>query len=236
MPAGGEVPGRNPGGRARGDACGHEPVPRFPPPAATCYAPPVRRRGSRFAAVPLAAAAALAGGCAAVTTTPADAPAGAVVVRTRNREAIWEKTVSVLHRFGFRTVVENKLDGTIETDYVVGSGLQEAFRRDSVGFANRLEDTLQSTRRRLIVTVRPSDPLSATPGAGGYRVSVRAFKEIEDVRGVVANTTGGATFQSDAPLDRDLQAVNGQFGPSAWVPLGRDAALERAILNALAGR
>lgn len=157
-------------------------------------------------------------------------------MRSQNREAVWEKTVSTLHRFGFRTVVENKLDGTIETEYVVGSGLQEAFRKDSVGLANRLEDTLQSTRRRLIVTVRPADPLSATPGAGGYRVSVRAFKEIEDVRGVVANTTGGATFQNDKPLDRDLRAVEGQFGPSQWVPLGRDPALERQVLNALAGR
>ena len=201
----------------------------------------MRRRVSRFAALPLAAACAAlpAGGCAAltaVTTAPPDAPAGAVVVRTQNREAVWEKTVSTLHRFGFRTVVENKLDGTIETEYVVGSGLQESFRRDSVGLANRLEDTLQSTRRRMIVTVRPADPLGAAPGAGGYRVTVRAFKEIEDVRGVVANTTGGATFQSDKPLERDLRAVNGQFGPSQWVPLGRDPALERAVLNSLAGR
>ena len=207
----------------------------------------MRRRVRRFAALPFAAPPVLVAlgagapalglsGCAAVTTAPADAPAGGVVVRTQNREAVWERTVSVLHRFGFRTVVENKLDGTIETDYVVGSGLQESFRRDSVGFANRLEDTLQSTRRRLIVTVRPADPLDPRPGATGYRVSVRAFKEIEDVRGVVANTTGGATFQSETPLDRDLAAVDGQFGPSQWVPLGRDVALERAVLNALSGR
>ena len=214
--------------------------PPFPPGPPRCYPPPVRRRVSRFAAVPLAAAVGLCG-CAAVTTAPADAPAGAVVVRSQNREAVWERTVSVLHRFGFRTAVENKLDGTIETEYVVGSGLQESFRKDSVGFANRLEDTLQSTRRRLVVTVRPADPLSATPaaltgGAGGYRVTVRAFKEQEDVRGVVANTTGGATFQNAKPLDRDLRAVDGQFGPSAWVPLGRDPALERAVLAALAGR
>ena len=196
----------------------------------------MRRRVRRLAALSFAAAAAGGAGCAAVTTAPADAPAGGVVVRSQNREAVWEKTVSVLHRFGFRTVVENKLDGTIETEYVVGSGLQEGFRRDSVGFANRLEDTLQSTRRRLVVTVRPADPLSPAPGAGGYRVGVRAFKEIEDVRGVVANTAGGATFQNDSPLDRDLRAVDGQFGPSQWVPLGRDVALERAIVAALAGR
>ena len=195
-----------------------------------CYAPPVRPAFARRC-LPLALLSAC--GCAAVSARP-DAPAGAVVIPTRNSEAVWEKTVSTLARYGFRPVVENKLDGTIETDYVVGSGIQETFRRDSVGLANRLEDTFQSTRRKLVVTVRPADPLR--PEAGGYRVTVRAFKELEDVRGVVANTTGGATFQTDKPLDRDLLAVNGQFGPSQWVPLGRDPALERAILNSLAGR
>ena len=185
-----------------------------------------------FALAPLAAC--LLAGCAAVAVRAPDAPAPAVVLRTQNSEAAWERTVSTLHRFGFRTAVENKLDGTIETRYVVGSGTQEFWREDSVGFANRLEDTLQSTRRRVVATVRPAGGFDgAGGGAAGYEVRVRAFKEQEDVRGVVANTTGGATFQNRNPLDRELQAVNGQFGPSAWVPLGRDPALEEAIVAAL---
>ena len=166
-------------------------------------------------------------GCAAVAVRPPDAPAPARVLRTNNPEAAWETTVSTLHRFGFRTAVENRLDGTIETVWVVGSSLQEPWRKDSVGLANRLEDTLQSTRRRVVATVRPVGP------TGGYEVTVRAFKELEDVRGVVANTTGGATFQNRNPLDRELQAVNGQFGPTQWIPLGRDPALEQAILARL---
>ena len=185
-----------------------------------------------LALAPLAACTCAAlSGCAAVAVRAPDAPAPAVVLRTQNSEAAWEKTVSTLHRFGFRTAVENKLDGTIETRYVVGSGTQEPWRRDSVGFANRLEDTLQSTRRRVVATVRPAGGFDQA--GGGYEVRVRAFKEQEDVRGVVANTTGGATFQNRNPLDRELQAVNGQFGPSAWVPLGRDPALEEAIVAAL---
>jgi len=176
-------------------------------------------------------------GCSAVAVRPPDAPAPARVLRTNNAEAAWETTVSTLHRFGFRTAVENKLDGRMETVWVVGSGLNEPWNDDSVGFANRLEDSLQSTRRRVVATVRPAggDAVNAGLGGCGYEVTIRAFKEMEDVRGVVANTTGGATFQNRNPLDRELQAVNGQFGPTQWIPLGRDPALEQAILADLGG-
>ncbi|MEM9702158.1 MAG: hypothetical protein AAF907_06920 [Planctomycetota bacterium] len=177
-----------------------------------------------------AALCAVVTGCSAVAVQPPDAPAPSLVLLTPNREAAWEKTVSTLHRFGFRTASENKLDGTIETVWVVGSAFGEVWRRDSVGFANRLEDTLQSTRRRVIVTVRP---VEGDFGPEAQEVTVRAFKELEDVRGVTANTTGGATFQYNEPLDRDLQAIYGQFGPSQWIPLGRDPALESEIVAAL---
>ena len=166
-------------------------------------------------------------GCSAVAVRAPDAPAPSKVMLTANSEAAWETTVSTLHRFGFRTATENKLDGTIESAWVVGSSLGEVWRDDSVGFANRLEDSLQSTRRRVVATVRP---VAGEFGPEAYEVTIRAFKEIEDVRGVVANTTGGATFQAREPIDRELQAVHGQFGPIQWVPLGRDPALENAIV------
>lgn len=200
--------------------------------------PPARRRlssAARCAAVLSAVVCAVASGagCAAVSVKPPDAPAPAKVLLTPDREAAWETTVSTLHRFGFRTADENKLDGTIETVWVIGSGLGEPWRDDSVGFANRLEDTLQSTRRRVVATVRP---VEGEFGPEAYQVTVRAFKEIEDVRTVQENTAGGFTFQSRTPLERDLQAVHGQFGPSAWNPLGRDPALENAIVAALGRR
>ena len=177
--------------------------------------------------VPLLAPLLLAPGCAAVApTVPGDVPAGSVTLSGRT-DAVWERTVFVLHEFGFRPVRESKLDGTIETDYVVGSGVLEPFRKDSVGRANRLEDTFQSTRRRVRARV--------VPGPGGHTVTVRAFKELEDVRGVAANTVGGATFQVNEPFDRELNLVVGQAGPTGWIPLGRDVALEGAILRALAG-
>ncbi|WP_145357611.1 hypothetical protein [Alienimonas californiensis] len=196
--------------------------------------PPAPRRpiAAPCAALCLLLGAGLLGltGCSAVAVRAPDAPAPSKVMLTANYDAAWETTVSTLHRFGFRTAEENKLDGTIETAWVVGSGLGEPWRDDSVGFANRLEDTLQSTRRRVVATVRP---VAGEFGPEAYEVTIRAFKELEDVRGVVANTTGGATFQAREPIDRELQAVHGQFGPIQWVPLGRDPALENEIVAAL---
>ena len=42
------------------------------------------------------------------------------------------------------------------------------------------------------------------------KANIEAYKEQEDVRGPVANTAGGATFQINQPLQRDLNLVVGQ--------------------------
>jgi hypothetical protein len=158
-------------------------------------------------------------GCASV-----GAPTGnPVFVPERNPEAAWEKTVDALHDFKFPILRESKLDGVIETDYVVGSSVFEPWRRDSVGWDNRLESTFQSIRRKAFITLRQ--------GQGGYFVSVEAYKEKEDLRAPAANTAGGATFQINQPLQRDLNLVVGQAAPSGWMALGRDYALEQAMLK-----
>jgi hypothetical protein len=137
-------------------------------------------------------------------------------------EVVWERAVDVLHDHHFLVVRENKLDGTIETEYRVGSGVLEPWHHDSIGPENRWESTLQSIRRRLIVTV--------TPAEGGHWVSVEALKELEDLPGLAANSPGAATFQESRPLDRNLDVVVGQTAPSGWILLGRDLPLEQDYL------
>ncbi|MGE3316334.1 MAG: hypothetical protein AB7O26_14555 [Planctomycetaceae bacterium] len=159
------------------------------------------------------------------TMMPAPIVAGPVHVPIANQEVVWERAVDVLHDFQFEVARENKFDNYIETQYKVGASFLEPWHRDSVGFDNRAESTFQSIRRKLIVRIIPAD--------GGHLVQVEAFKEIEDVQGVVANTTGGATFQESAPLRRDLNLVVGQSRPSGWVPHGRDPELERAVIARL---
>ncbi|HEX6986963.1 MAG TPA: hypothetical protein VF170_16415 [Planctomycetaceae bacterium] len=169
--------------------------------------------------------AAASGGCASLHAPAAPNP---VFVPANHPELAWERTVDAIHDFKFPIARESKLDGVIETDYVVGSGVFEPWNRDSVGIDNRLESTFQSIRRRALVRL--------TPAPGGYYVAVEAYKEQEDVRGPVANTAGGASFQVNQPLQRDLNLVVGQAAPSGWILLGRDPALERAMLARIRSR
>jgi hypothetical protein len=148
-----------------------------------------------------------------------------VPLPTRNDEMVWERAVDVVHDYRFEIERENKLDGVIETQYKVGSGLLEPWEGDSIGFENRLESSLQSMRRRVFVSV--------TPAEGGYLVGVEVHKELEDLNGVAANSAGGATFEIDQPLRRDLTLVLGQSRPSGWILQGRDVLLERDMLSRL---
>ena len=168
-------------------------------------------------------------GCAAVghptSLQPAAAVANPIFVPGGDYRAVWERTVDVLHHYQFPIARENQLDGVIETEYKIGSGLLEPWQHDSVGFDERLESTLQSMRRRAFVSI--------TPAEGGFLVGVEVFKELEDVGGLAANSAGGATFQENTPLQRDLNLVVGQTAPSGWIPVGRDPRLEQDFVRRL---
>ncbi|MEX0715165.1 MAG: hypothetical protein WD066_01190 [Planctomycetaceae bacterium] len=151
-------------------------------------------------------------------------PGNPVFVPGGNHEMVWERTVDVLHTY-FEIGRENKLDGVIETRSKTGSSVIEPWHHETVGCENRWESTLQSIRRRAIVTI--------TPVEGGFFIGVEAYKELEDLVGVAALTAGGATFQDFNPLRRDLDLVVGQSTPSGWIPQGRDVALEQKMLDSI---
>ncbi|MCA9113506.1 MAG: hypothetical protein KDA79_00355 [Planctomycetaceae bacterium] len=157
----------------------------------------------------------------------ATAQSSSIVVNGSHPEVIWERAIDVLHAYQFDIERENRLDGIIETGYQVGSGVLEPWRSDSVGLENRLESTLQSIRRRVLVSLSPA----GSPGT--TLITVEVLKEIEDMPGVAANSPGGATFQENSPLQRDLNLVVGQSTPSGWIPSGRDLALEHNLLERL---
>ncbi|MAT16450.1 MAG: hypothetical protein CMJ46_14400 [Planctomyces sp.] len=168
----------------------------------------------------------LLGGCA---TTPISTQyprtMGPVFVSTQNEELVWERAVDVLHEYPFYVARENKLAGVIETEYKVGSGLLEPWHKETIGHDARLESSLQSIRRKVVINVRRDN--------AGYFVDVEAYKEIEDLEGLAANSAGGATFQENDPLRRDYSLVVGQSAPSGWISKGRDFALEQDILQRL---
>jgi hypothetical protein len=172
----------------------------------------------------------LVNGCAMMAPRLGFAPPAAanpLYVASYNENAVWEATVDVLHEFHFDIARENRLSHVIETAYLTGSNVAEPWHVDSVGLENRLESTFQSIRRRMIVNVIPDDR------GQGFLVSVEAFKELEDLDGLAANSVGASTFNENEPLRRDLNPVVGQSAPSGWLPQGRDLALESAVLTRL---
>ncbi|WP_339750110.1 hypothetical protein [uncultured Rubinisphaera sp.] len=168
---------------------------------------------------------AMLSGCAAMQMRPRSSATvpNPLVVSASSQEVAWERAIDVLHGFHFEIERENRQARTIETKYRTGSGLLEPWHKESVGLANRLESTLQSIRRKVVITVSPVQ-------SGGHAIQVVALKELEDIDALTANSPGGATFQETSPLDRDLTPVLGQSRPSGWIPQGRDLDLERAIL------
>jgi hypothetical protein len=145
----------------------------------------------------------------------------------QQHEWLWERTVTVLHDYHFNIQREDRFASVIETDYRTGSGILEPWHHDSVGMFNRLESTLQPIRRKVQVSLFPDE------SGAGYRVGVEAWKEIEYLPGLAANSPGGATFSESTPLERDLNPVVGQTAPSQWIRQGRDVELEQSILQSL---
>lgn len=186
-------------------------------------------RSLRLIAVLLCCATfALAGaGCATPSRTAFQPVSNPLSVTAVNEDQLWERTIDVLHDYHFRIERENRIARVIETAPRVGSGVLEPWNNDSVGLDSRMESTLQSIRRTVIVTMIPAE----TPG--GFHIAVQVLKEKEDVAGLTANSPGAATFLESAPLTRDLDPVLGQSGPSTWIPLGRDMALEQSLLRSL---
>jgi hypothetical protein len=158
---------------------------------------------------------------------PRPASTNQLFVAATNEEAVWERTVDVVHDY-FEIARENKpFSGVIEieTKPKVGASVLEPWHRDSSGLHNRLESTMQSIRRRGFINISAAD--------GGYVVAVEVYKEIEDLPGLAANQPGAATFQQANPLRRDLNLVSQRPSPVGWITLGRDPALEETMVRSL---
>ncbi|HET6323714.1 MAG TPA: hypothetical protein VFG04_03360 [Planctomycetaceae bacterium] len=136
-----------------------------------------------------------------------------------------ERAMDVLQHYNFEVDTNNQLEGTLSTQYKVGSGILEPWHRESVGMANRLESTAQPIRRKVLIHFVKVE--------GGYLVSVEALKEIEDLASPTPNSPGNSTFRDTYPLQRDLNLVVGQSTPSGWIPRGHDVPLEQDIVARL---
>jgi hypothetical protein len=179
-------------------------------------------------------------------------PQSALVLPPSDRDFVFDQIVDVVddyfeidHEERLKVVGTEPVEGRIDTFPLTGATLLEPWRRDSVGFYERLESTLQSIRRTANVRIIPN-----ATGAPGYLVDVAVWKELEDVPQPIQASAGAATFRYDTSLQRDTEfdtdpnripgdpaRPNGPRTPTiGWIPLGRDPNLEQAIIGKIQAR
>jgi hypothetical protein len=180
---------------------------------------------------------------------PPPAPDNAVVIPPLNADVVWQQMVDVVDDF-FKIQTEQRVvfangvptEGRIDTYPQTGATLLEPWRRDSVGFRERLESTLQSIRR--------SATMRLVPDPAGWRIETVVLKELENMPRPMRATAGGASFRNDDSLYRygtPLPTLGEQVGDAprpvasptrniGWIPLGRDPLLERKMLSSLVAR
>lgn len=194
-------------------------------------------------------------GCASVKQ-PCPIPyENPVLVPPVNRDFLWDQLVDVvddyfeIEREDRVRLVDNVLTlGRIDTVPELSATLLEPWKRDSVGYYQRLESTLQTMRRQATVQVVPTE--------NGYLVDVTVFKYLEDLRRPEQASAAGSNFRNDESLDRYndqtqgpstlidsfpiYTRAQGPIGPqpytSGWIQMGRDTLLEQKIITKLLGR
>jgi len=157
------------------------------------------------------------------------------LLRTADHQYVWETVVDVVDDY-FKVVTEEPVrqigevltEGRLETVPQISPTVLEPWRRDTAGGHDRLENTLQSMRRRAVVRVLPAQR--------GYWVDVAVLKELEDLPKPQHATAGAATFRYDDSLRRVVNPVGDAGACEGWIPQGRDVGLEQEILAHLHAR
>ena len=155
-----------------------------------------------------------------------------VLIPIPDPQCAWEAVADVIsdyfkieHEEPVRQIGDWFDDGRIETFYQVSPTILEPWRRDTAGEYERIENTLQTMRRKAVIRVKHTE--------GGHWVDVAVFKELEDLRTPEHASAGGATFRYDSSFTR---VVNPAFPPppaECWIPMGRDPVLEQRIIGHL---
>ena len=169
---------------------------------------------------------------------PPPLQANPAVVGVMDRDLLWDQVVDAVDDY-FKIQKEDRVrlvgdlltEGRIDTFPRSGSTIFEPWNNDSSTPYERLESTLQSTRRTALVRVIPAE--------AGYLIEVQVLKELEDVprpeTGTVSQTNSAA-LRNDNSLQRVISPVGGQQPTLGWIPQGRDVALEQLILAQIQAR
>jgi hypothetical protein len=120
----------------------------------------------------------------------------------------------------------NIFAGQIESRPLISAGVWDAARFDFYDGYELWESSLQTIRRRAIITIAPAD-------CGGYFVDVKVYKELEDLPQPAHAAAGAATIRTESTVERTTDVVDVPFVTRGWIPIGRDCALEALIVARL---
>jgi hypothetical protein len=204
-------------------------------------------------AIAAAVIAAVLGGCASqpVCTEPLDCPpspappegtmaagyANPIFLPIADPQCAWETVVGVVGAYfriereePIRIIGNEPIAGTITSVAEVSPTVFEPWRHDTVDPEQRVENTLQTMRRRAVVQVVPAR------GQNGCMVNVQVFKELEDLVRPEHATAGVATLRYDSSLTRIENPVVGGPIPQGPISRGRDTSMEQYIIGDLLSR
>ncbi len=152
-------------------------------------------------------------------------------------QCAWEQVVDVVddyfrieHEEPARIVGNVVVEGRLTSLAEVSPTIFEPWRRDTVDPDQRIENTLQTMQRQAVVRVIP------VPAQGGCWIDVAVYKRLENLVKPEYATAGSATFRYDDSFTRIVNPVPAGQPPLLWIPRGRDASLEQAIIGDLAAR
>jgi hypothetical protein len=158
-----------------------------------------------------------------------------VFVPIADPQCAWEQVVDVVddyfrieHEEPARILGTVATEGKLETMAEVSPTIFEPWRTDTVDPQQRMENTLQSMRRRAVVRV--------TPVPGGHWVDVAVLKELENLATPEFATAGAATLRYDSSLNRVVNPVTDVQMTKGWIFRGRDVSLEQTIIADLLSR
>jgi hypothetical protein len=137
--------------------------------------------------------------------------------------AVFEKAYDVISD-SFEIAFSSRWDGRIETFPRIAPGYEQWWKPGSPDPEQRLLATLQTIRHRAFLQIEPAND-------GGYFISVRVFKELEDLPRPVRATAGAASFRSDNTVERQFEVIDPTVYESQWIPLGEDTKFEQLILQ-----
>ena len=156
----------------------------------------------------------------------------AVSVDNSSFEQVWDACLASLEDHSFEVDRRDRRFGVIVSEAVVGKQFFEFWRNDTANSDDLLNSSLHTIRR--VVTIR-----IAKQGPTEFEVDVEAQAQRISVPGTQLNSTTEAfelMSSQGVPVSPRRSDYLYRRGETIWVDIGREQALEQAIMRDIAGR